>query len=612
MSSNVPSPNASPPNAVNAPAVPTLGSFPTAVVVPATVSRLATRLWWIVLLSVIVAAALVVSSLKERGPEIVIQFAEGHGLKPGDVLRYRGIAVGEVSEVLLKPDLSAVVVKVQLEPKAAHVARRGSQFWIERPRVSLARVSGLETVLGAKFVSVSPGPANGPSAVEFIGVETPPTMSEPDFVEVMIRFREGHGLQIGDPVRHRGIAVGEVTAVDLNHDLSAVSVRVRLSGESHHLAREGTQFWVERPRLSMVEVRGLDTLVGGRYVAVMPGPSDAKSREDFDGLDVAPVAELPPGALEVVLHAPQRWGIDAGVPVTYRGLKVGQVLSVGLSSDGTSIEARAFIEARYRLLVRQNSVFWSTSGIDLNVGFKGFQLSADTLATIAQGGVAFATPVDLGAAANTGQRFSFVKSAQEEWLTWQPRIAAAEARMPNNGLRPVPQRGVVRWDEKSFGFRRQRERSGWLLLLADGQLLGPADVLLPSENALSAITLELAGEKITLEAERCERIGLLAKYRLGQALAGGNTLTPWPTKRLRHGTEPEDCLVVADAQTEPLPIAASSLLGKESSWELRSPAGLSPAWHGATVVAVKDGQLVGLLLFDNSKAQIALISDVKD
>ena len=347
MNSNAPSPDQSPPTAAG-----TLGSFPTAVVVPATGSRLATRLWWLVLLSLIVAAVLVASSMKSRGPVIVIQFTEGHGLKPGDVLRYRGIAVGEVSEVLLKPDLNGVVVKVQLELKAAHVARKGSQFWIERPRVSMARVSGLETVLGAKFVSVLPGPVDGPNIAEFVGSETAPTMSEPEFVEVMIRFHEGHGLQIGDPVRHRGIAVGEVTAVDLNHDLTAVSVRVRLSGESHHLAREGTQFWVERPRLSMVEVRGLDTLVGGRYVAVMPGPSEAPLRQEFDGLEIAPVAELPSGALEVVLYAPQRWGIDAGVPVTYRGLKVGQVLSVGLSSDGTSIEARAFIESRYRLLQR--------------------------------------------------------------------------------------------------------------------------------------------------------------------------------------------------------------------------------------------------------------------
>jgi hypothetical protein len=94
---------------------------------------------------------------------------------------------------------------------------------------------------------------------------------------------------------------------------------------------------------------------------------------------------------------------------------------------------------------------------------------------------------------------------------------------------------------------------------------------------------------------------------LEQALTDDKKLSPWPTTRLRQTIEPEDCLIVADVQTDSLPIAASSLVAKESAWELRSPAGLSPAWHGASVIANKDGQLIGVLLFENGKAQIALI-----
>src|SRR5262249_22222211 len=146
------------------------------------------------------------------------------------------------------------------------------------------------------------------------------------------------------------------------------AVRVRLVGEAHQLAREGTQFWIERPRLSIAEVRGLDTLVAGRYLAVMPGPADAAAQSEFQGGDSVVPADLPAGSVEIVLHAAQRWGIERGVQVTYRGLRVGQIISVGLASDGTSIEARAFIEPRYRSLVRQNSVFWSNSGLDVNMG----------------------------------------------------------------------------------------------------------------------------------------------------------------------------------------------------------------------------------------------------
>ena len=583
---------------------PTLTPFPTAVVVPTRAARSTTRLWWVTLAAVIGAIVLVTMSLKSHGPTITIRFAEGHGLKTGDVLRFRGIAIGEVSEVVLTPDLVRVAVKVQLELKASHVARRGSQFWIERPRVSLSRVSGLETIVGAKFLGVIPGQSDGPAVTEFEGTESPPTLSEPESIEITIRFHEGHGLQVGDPLRHRGIAVGEVTSVDLNHELSAVAVRVRLVGEAHHLAREGTQFWVERPRVSVAEVRGLDTLVGGRYLAVSPGPDDAKSRTEFEGLDVAPVAEVPVGALEIVLHAPQRWGVDRGVPVTFRGLRVGQVLSVGLSSDATNLEARAFIESRYRSLVRQNSVFWSASGVDVSVGFSGFQFTADTLASIAQGGVAFATPAEPGPAANTGQRFLYAKSPQEEWLTWQPRIAATDAALPNDAQLPVPQRAVARWEERSFGFRRDRERAGWLLLLSNGQLLGPADVLLPTESAIGPILLEIAGQELVLTTDRTQRLGSLATFRPADFKV--DTVTAWKTANMRSElSDPEDCLAVTDSQSPPIPIAASSLQARNGVWEVRSATGLGPAHHGAAVISVKDGRLIGQLLLDRGKAAIA-------
>lgn len=582
-------------------------SFPQAVVIPTRAIRSTTRLWWVTFVAVVAAIVLVAMSLKAHGPTITIRFADGHGLKAGDVLRFRGIAIGEVTDVVLTPDLGQVSVKVQLEPKAAHVARRGSQFWIERPRISLSRVSGLETVVGAKFLGVIPGPSDGPAASEFDGIESPPTLYEPESLEVAIRFREGHGLQVGDPLRHRGIVVGEVTSVDLNHELSAVSVRVRLIGEAHHLAREGTQFWVERPRVSVAEVRGLDTLVGGRYLAVSPGPDEALPQVEFDGLEMAPVAEVPAGALEIVLHAPQRWGIERGVPITYRGLRVGQVLSVGLSSDGTSLEARAFVESRYRSLVRQNSVFWSASGVDVSVGFTGLQFTADTLTSIAQGGVAFATPSEPGPPTNTGQRFLYVKSPKDEWLTWQPRIAASDSALPNSAPLPVPQRAVARWEERSFGFRRERERAGWLLLLSDGQLLGPADVLLPSESPIGPILLEVAGQELVLTTERTQRLGSLALFRPAEFQS--DNVAAWPMASVRRGaSEPEDCLAVSDSQSSPIPIAASSLQLRDHVWEIRSATGLGPAHHGAIVVATKDGQVIGQLLLDRGNASISPIS----
>ncbi len=242
-----------------------------------------TRMWWLTAACAIVAVVLVASVFGRSEPQITVTFAAGHGIKPGDALRYRGIDIGRVTAVVLNPKLDRVEVQIELEQKSAALAREGSQFWIERPRVSLARVSGLETVVGARYLGVIPGKEDAPRRTTFAGLETPPTLSELAPLEITIRFADGHGLAAADVLKHRGIVVGEVADVVLDSELAGVEVKVHLV-ESAAPARSGSQFWIERPQLSLTEVRGLDTLVGGRFLAVQPGPADAEPLAVFDGL----------------------------------------------------------------------------------------------------------------------------------------------------------------------------------------------------------------------------------------------------------------------------------------------------------------------------------------
>ncbi len=452
-------------------------ALPTAIVERGSSGRgLITRMWLATAACLVVAIGLVIWNQKPAGPTIRIRFEQGHGLRPGNSLQHRGIEVGRVSTVELNADGSGVVVEVMLDPRASSLARDGSQFWIVRPQVSLARISGLDTVVGARYIEVQPGPDTEPFRAEFVGRETPLSLSDADSAKIRIRFHEGHGLTIGDPVRHRGIVVGEVTAIDLNAELSGVLVRVQLSTSAQSLARQGTQFWIERPTVSVTEIRGLDTLVGGRFIAVQPAPEGTGPLFEFAGLDAPPPGEMPEGGLEIVLEARQRGGLGRGVPVLYRGFRVGHVSSVSLASDAATVEARAWIDAPYRHLIRENTKFWMDGGVDVKVGLQGLELSADSLASILIGGVSLATPPEAGTPVSSGRRFACEPRPEEEWLEWTPQLPVGNAA---SGIKPpLPVRVSLEWAERSFGFRRQRSRSGWALLLSDGRLvgiLGPAD-----------------------------------------------------------------------------------------------------------------------------------------
>jgi paraquat-inducible protein B len=80
-------------------------------------ARVAPRRWrlpivWVVpLVAAIVAGYLIVSRFQEFGPTITIRFRDGSGVKAGQTeLRYRGVPVGEVTEIGLSRNREHVLV----------------------------------------------------------------------------------------------------------------------------------------------------------------------------------------------------------------------------------------------------------------------------------------------------------------------------------------------------------------------------------------------------------------------------------------------------------------------------------------------------------------------
>lgn len=572
--------------------------------------RMGTRLWVVTALCLIAAITLTIWSQKPSGPTITIHFKDGFGIRPGNTLQHHGIEVGEVTSVTLKPAADGVTVKVMLQPQATMLATEGSQFWIVKPRFSLTRVSGLETVVGAKYLGVQPGPPNGKRVSEFTGLETPLTFIDSDAVEVEITFREGHGLTAGDPVKHRGIVIGEVTAVDLRRELDGVVVRVRLSESSSHVARAGTLFWVERPTINVAEVRGLDTLVSGRYIAMQPGPKDGVETKSFAGLDVPPPAEVPEGGLEIVLEANRRGGLQRGVPLLYRGMRVGHVMAVGLANDAASVEARVWVDGDYKNLVRSNTRFWTNDGFDLSVGLKGVKLSTDTLSTLVIGGVSFATPQAAGQAVRTGQRFVCAEKPEDEWLQWQPRVPTGQHHAASEAVSPKPLRAALRWHEKSFGFQRERQRTGWVLPLSGNRLLGPADLFEKPAKATGKPELEAGGVALVSVPESETKHGGLTSVRLQQPLP--DTIAVWPATMVAHVAEPVDCRIIGNSSEQPLSIAAGRIRIEANTWMVDPTVPLTADHHGAAVVSHTTNEVIGLIVMTEGRASIAPVpADLK-
>lgn len=211
------------------------------------------RVVWVVpLLAVVVAAYVVVDRIREMGPAITIMFKDVNGLKIGQTpIKYRGVPIGEVTAFELNEDLQQVRVTARLQRAAAAIAREGSAFWIVRPEVGAASITGLGTVISGPEIGVLPG--SGKPRSDFVGLENSPVLREDKGLKVVLLSRHLKSLKPTSPIYYRGIEIGAVQQTQLGADATEAQVHVLIKQRYANLVRDGAKFW---------NVSGVDANIG--------------------------------------------------------------------------------------------------------------------------------------------------------------------------------------------------------------------------------------------------------------------------------------------------------------------------------------------------------------
>lgn len=407
--------------------------------------------------------------------------------------------------------------------------------------------------------------------------------------ELALLAREGHGLSVGDALRFRGVAVGEVRDVALADELGAVRVVVALQPEAEGLCREGSEFWIVRPHLALDSVEGLETLVGARYLSCRPGPIGGPARYEFRALEAPPVAvEVEPEGLELWLDAPARWGLGPGAEISYRGVVVGRILEVDLAGDGSAVEVSCYIEPRYVGLVRENSVFWSTGGLEVGVAWtEGLRLELESLKALLLGGVALATPTSAGAPVVDGARFSLLQQAPEEASTWRPALLVGEAR-PSPDATPELELASVEltWVEGRV-FKTEASRRGWAIPVEGGYVLPASLASAPAAAREGSAALVLDGITVPpVELEDGLQPGLVRIEREHALAARGGA-------RARAPEGPEDALVRHSDVL--LALDRERLGASPRGWRVDPALPVPPDLTGLPVLARADSRWIGVL-----------------
>ncbi len=159
------------------------------------------------------------------------------------------------------------------------------------------------------------------------------------------------------------------------------------------LLTEGTLFWVVKPRLFAGNISGIETLLSGSYIGMLPAAKAGKSQREFVGREDPPLLGAHVPGRTFLLKSKRIGAVSVGSPIFFRDLNVGEVLGWDIADMAEYVTIHAFVRAPYDSYVHDETRFWNASGVSIKLGGTGVEVQMELLKALLLGGVAFETPV---------------------------------------------------------------------------------------------------------------------------------------------------------------------------------------------------------------------------
>jgi paraquat-inducible protein B len=320
-------------------------------------------IWAVPIVAVLVAGYLVWNTYMQRGPTITISFGSADGLTAGQSqVRLHDVAVGKVETIALSGDLGHVLLTVRMDREAAPLLSRDTRFWVVKPRLSAGSISGLGTLLSGSYIQLAPSATGGAPERHFTGLENPPVRQTAEAGSTFLLHADRLGsMSLGSPVFFRDFDVGEVLGWDIGDMAESVTIHAFIRAPYDTYVREGSRFWnasgvsvklgAEGVQLQLESLRAL--LLGGiAFETPEAARSGSEVRSDnmfrlYASQEAASNAAFRRRIPVLSYFSDSVSGLAPGAPVTFQGVRIGEVLAFDLEYDPATDRMR--VPVRYEV-----------------------------------------------------------------------------------------------------------------------------------------------------------------------------------------------------------------------------------------------------------------------
>ncbi|MFC3033853.1 intermembrane transport protein PqiB [Pseudoalteromonas fenneropenaei] len=209
---------------------------------------------------------------------------------------------------------------------------------------------------------------------------------------IFIKMEDAEGLVIGKTeIKVRNVRVGYIESLRLVVEQNSVIARAKIDNEYVELLTDDSKLWVVKPRIDETGISGMGTLLSGVYIELQPGKS--KTTANLFTLQEHPA--LISQDIEGKRFALQSQGgevLDVGTGIFFRNYKIGQIETSEFEMETQQMRYGLFIYAPFDQLIADNSLFWLSSGLSVEMSVNGISINTGSLSKLLKGGISIDYP----------------------------------------------------------------------------------------------------------------------------------------------------------------------------------------------------------------------------
>ncbi|WPC75206.1 intermembrane transport protein PqiB [Vibrio porteresiae] len=299
--------------------------------------------WVVPLLALFVAAWMLYQDWDSQGPQLTVIANNADGIEAGKTkVKVHNVDVGEVTQVKLSDDFEHAIITIELQKGSDKLLRQDTKFWVIKPRVGTAGISGLGTLLSGAYIEAEPG-TSGDAKREYTMLAQPPLSTADDKgLRLELVSKDIPKMTVGTPIHFHGFDVGHIEDVNFDPQQQNITYRLFIREPFDSLVSDAVQFWVT-PGLAIqsstkgiaVKMDSLETLItGGISFGTTEEGAVGKPVKDmtrftlYESKEQATDNRYTQAIPFMFLFDGNIGGLEPGAPIEFRGVRIGTVQQV--------------------------------------------------------------------------------------------------------------------------------------------------------------------------------------------------------------------------------------------------------------------------------------------